>query len=150
MPFYCQLCNDTGRNADGCSICECRTYRGYLQRRENEEARRLVELLNIDRDVGVKHDQDKPHMNLLLQEVPNALVEVSKALRMGEEKYGRGNWRIVENKEDRYLAALMRHLVAIHQGEHKDSESGLSHLAHVAVNALFLLDGSVNEKENGS
>lgn len=89
---------------------------------------------------GIKHDQDKPHMNLLLQEVPNALVEVAKALRMGEEKYGRGNWRVVENKEDRYLAALMRHLVAIHQGEKNDPESGLSHLAHVAVNALFLLD----------
>lgn len=92
---------------------------------------------------GLKHDQDKPHMNLLLQEVPNALVEVSRALRMGEEKYGRGNWRIVENKEDRYLAALMRHLVAIHQGEKNDPESGLSHLAHVAVNALFLLDSEV-------
>lgn len=94
---------------------------------------------------GVKNDQDKPHMNLLLQEVPNALVEVSKALRMGEEKYGRGNWRIVESKEDRYLAALMRHLVAIHQGEKNDPESGLSHLAHVAVNALFLLDSEKHQ-----
>ncbi|AJT60735.1 putative AAT_I superfamily protein [Citrobacter phage CVT22] len=89
---------------------------------------------------GVKHDQDKPHMNLLFQEVPNALVEVAKALRMGEIKYGRENWKKVDNLEDRYLAALLRHLIAIHQGEEKDQESGLNHLAHVAVNALFLLD----------
>lgn len=89
---------------------------------------------------GVKHDQDKPHMNLLFQEVPNALVEVSKALRMGELKYGRENWKKVEHLEDRYLAALLRHLVAIQMGEKQDKESGLSHLAHVAVNAMFLLD----------
>lgn len=92
---------------------------------------------------GVKYDQDKPHMNLLLQEIPNALVEVSECLRIGEQKYGRGNWRKVENKEDRYLAALMRHLTAYYKGERTDPESGKSHLAHVAVNALFLLDSEV-------
>lgn len=94
---------------------------------------------------GVKHDQDKPHMNLLFQEIPNALVEVAKALRMGELKYGRENWKKVENLEDRYLAALLRHLVAIQMGEKQDKESGLSHLAHVAVNAMFLLDHEVNK-----
>lgn len=98
---------------------------------------------------GVKHDQDKPHMNLLFQEVPNALVEVAKALRMGELKYGRENWKKVENLEDRYLAAMLRHLVAIQMGEKQDKESGLSHLAHVVVNAMFLLDYEVrSEKEN--
>lgn len=97
---------------------------------------------------GVKHDQDKPHMNLLFQEVPNALVEVSKALRMGELKYGRENWKKVDNLEDRYLAALLRHLVAIQMGEKQDKESGLSHLAHVAVNAMFLLDYEVRGGKN--
>lgn len=97
---------------------------------------------------GVKHDQDKPHMNLLFQEVPNALVEVAKALRMGELKYGRENWKKVDNLEDRYLAALLRHLVAIQMGEKQDKESGLSHLAHVAVNAMFLLDYEVRGGKN--
>lgn len=91
--------------------------------------------------IGHKDDSGKPHMNLLLQEIPNALEEISNCLRLGEQKYGRGNWKRVENKEDRYLAALLRHLTAYHKGEKKDPESGRSHLAHVAVNSLFLLDG---------
>lgn len=107
------------------------------------DAKKLKEY--FEQATGVKHDQDKPHMNLLLQEIPNALVEVSKALRMGELKYGRENWKKVDNLEDRYLAALLRHLVAIQMGEKQDKESGLSHLAHVAVNALFLLDNEASK-----
>lgn len=122
----------------------------FITQKEVEYYTKLgYEIILGDRAVGIKHDQDKPHMNLLLQEVPNALVEVSKALRMGELKYGRENWKKVENPEDRYLAALLRHLVAIQMGEKQDKESGLSHLAHVAVNAMFLLDYEVrSEKEN--
>ena len=89
---------------------------------------------------GIKFDADKPQMNLLFQEVPTALIKVSECLSVGEKKYGRGNWKAVDNLEDRYLAALTRHLTAYYQGEKVDAESGKSHLAHVAVNALFLLD----------
>lgn len=120
---------------------------GYCERHGKSPFNRfgrceVCEIFDI-KPVGVKHDQDKTHMNLLFQEVPNALVEVSKALRMGELKYGRENWKKVDNLEDRYLAALLRHLVAIQMGEKQDKESGLSHLAHVAVNAMFLLDYEV-------
>ncbi len=89
---------------------------------------------------GVKYDTGKADMGLLFVEVPYALEETSKALQMGSEKYGVGNWLKVENGEERYLSALIRHLTAYHQGEKLDKESGLSHLAHAAVNALFILD----------
>ncbi len=79
-------------------------------------------------------------MGLLFREVPYALEELSRALQMGSEKYGVGNWLKVEDGNNRYLSALVRHLTAYHQGELLDKESGLSHLAHVAVNALFILD----------
>lgn len=82
-------------------------------------------------------------MNLLFQEIPNALLELSRALRMGEEKYSRGNWKLIDNREDRYLAALLRHLIAYQMGELVDEESGLSHLTHAAVNAMFLVEGEV-------
>ena len=89
---------------------------------------------------GIKYDTGKNDMGLLFREVPYALEELSRALQMGSEKYGVGNWLKVEDGNNRYLSALVRHLTAYHQGELLDKESGLSHLAHVAVNSLFILD----------
>ena len=89
---------------------------------------------------GIKYDTGKVDMGLLFREVPYALEETSKALQMGSEKYGVGNWLKVEDGNSRYLSALVRHLTAYYQGEKLDKESGLSHLAHAATNALFLLD----------
>jgi hypothetical protein len=95
---------------------------------------------------GRKFDGEKPRLNLLMQEVPYGLEQLALTLQLGEDKYGRGNWREVENKEDRYLAALLRHLVAYNKGEKLDPESGLSHLAHVASNAMFLLDNEASKQ----
>ncbi len=87
-------------------------------------------------------------MGLLFVEVPYALEETSKALQMGSEKYGVGNWLKVENGNSRYLSAMVRHLTAYYQGEKLDKESGLSHLAHMAVNALFILDLEMRNDDN--
>lgn len=89
---------------------------------------------------GIKYDTGKVDMGLLFREVPYALEETSKALQMGSEKYGVGNWLKVEDGNSRYLSALVRHITAYYQGEAIDKESGLSHLAHAAVNAMFILD----------
>lgn len=97
---------------------------------------------------GIKYDTGKNDMGLLFREVPYALEELSKALQMGSEKYGVGNWLKVEDGNNRYLSALVRHLTAYHQGELLDKESGLSHLAHVAVNALFILDLETRNDHN--
>jgi hypothetical protein len=40
----------------------------------------------------------------------------------------------------RYTAALLRHLAAREQGEVCDPESGLLHAAHMACNAMFILE----------
>ena len=40
----------------------------------------------------------------------------------------------------RPLAAAMRHIMAFNDGEDKDPESGLSHLAHAACCIMFLLE----------
>jgi hypothetical protein len=83
---------------------------------------------------GKKFDNDKLRWDLL----PIDCVEdVVKILSFGAKKYGSNNWQGVE--PDRYYAALMRHLSASRQGELNDSESGLSHMAHVMCNVVFLL-----------
>lgn len=96
---------------------------------------------------GLKLDADKPRMDLLPFE---ALEEVAKVLTFGAKKYADNNWQKVDCAESRYTAALLRHLVAVQRGDKVDAESGLSHAAHMATNALFILWFELQkEKKNG-
>lgn len=54
-------------------------------------------------------------------------------LKHGSLKYGRSNWHAADLNEgvERYLAAAMRHILALFDGEFIDEESGLPHTAHV-------------------
>jgi hypothetical protein len=85
---------------------------------------------------AVKYDADKPDWSL----VPMHVVEyIAKVMTFGAKKYARDGWKSLPDFENRYLAALLRHLVAYQNGEFTDPESGLPHLAHVLTNATFLL-----------
>lgn len=99
---------------------------------------------------GMKYDKGKPRMELLVQGCPNAMEQVATVLTFGAEKYAAHSWQTVPNGDDRYLAALLRHLTAIGKGEQADPESGLSHLAHVACNALFILELECQKKTGAS
>jgi hypothetical protein len=85
---------------------------------------------------GTKHDEGKLRWDLVPWE---AIEEVVRVYTHGADKYGDNNWMGLEDAENRYFAALMRHLVAWRNGEHIDPDSGLKHLAQVAWNALALL-----------
>lgn len=97
--------------------------------------------------LGKKLDTGKPRMDLVLREVPNVLGGLAMALGYGAEKYGVGNWLEVEDAKNRYTAALLRHLVSHHLGEHDDDESGISHLACALVNIAFLYELEVRGEE---
>ena len=85
---------------------------------------------------GMKNDQDKNRLDLI---EPEFIEGVGEVLTFGAKKYEPNNWQKVENPEDRYYAAALRHLLAWRRGEKTDEESGLSHLKHVATNIMFLL-----------
>jgi len=85
---------------------------------------------------AMKFDQDKLPLNLLSTEAMNQTAAV---LKFGAQKYAEHNWRS-GFKWSRPLAAAMRHLTAFNDGEDKDPESGLSHLAHAACCIMFLLE----------
>lgn len=87
--------------------------------------------------IGTKHDQGKPILGAV---PPHAELAVGRVLTFGAEKYARGNWDKVEDHENRYMDAALRHLNAHRRGELTDSESGESHLAHAACCILFMLD----------
>jgi hypothetical protein len=88
---------------------------------------------------GVKHDASRLRWSLL----PWAALEVVvQLLEYGAKKYpALNNWKHVENAEQRYLDALTRHVAEAqkHGVFALDPETGLPHLAAVAVNSLFLL-----------
>ncbi len=62
----------------------------------------------------------------------------------GAEKYEDWNWR-KGMAHSRLVSALQRHLMAHQMGEDKDPESGHTHLAHMACNALMLLGSYLSE-----
>ena len=83
---------------------------------------------------GLKYDDGKPMLDLI---PPDAVMAIGHVMTYGAQKYGPNNWQGVESS--RYVAELLRHLMAYHAGERRDPESGMPHLWHVATNAAFLV-----------
>ncbi len=71
------------------------------------------------------------------------LYEASKVLDFGAKKYAAHNWRL-GMKWSRLIAAALRHYSAHAQGQEKDPETGLPHLAHFSCCVLFLLAYTLN------
>lgn len=91
---------------------------------------------SIKKIKGYKEDREKPRWDLLPFKSIKKLVDV---LTLGEKKYSKDNWKYVDDANQRYFAAAMRHLTSWWEGEKKDPETNLSHLAHVGCCILFLL-----------
>lgn len=86
----------------------------------------------------MKFDKGKARASLPFKDFPLALQELAKVSTMGANKYTAHSWKTVSNAEERYEDAFCRHFIQ-HWNEDVDTESGFSHLAHVAWNALALL-----------
>ena len=93
--------------------------------------------------VATKHDGGKTNWSLLPWD---AVEEIIKVLQFGAGKYSPWNW--AENggfKFDRLFNSSMRHFVAwFWYREDADPETGLSHMAHLGCNVLFLLHYGLN------
>lgn len=91
-------------------------------------------------DQSRKFDGDKLRYELI---PPEPLEELAKVLTYGAKKYAANSWQKVEPFEDRYYAALMRHLAEWRKGYDHDDESGLLHLSHAFCCLMFLLTNEV-------
>lgn len=103
----------------------------------------LGELMGKDlHKPGEKDDSKKPDASLLLDFGP-AFMEMAKLSTFGAGKYSRGGWKEVPEAEERYTAALVRHLLSESKGE-IDDETGLLHATAVLWNAaarlMFILE----------
>lgn len=86
-------------------------------------------------DIAIKHDAGKIPMELL---PAPALEEIARVLQFGAKKYAAWNWAKGFGWT-RLAGAALRHLFAWVNGEDRDPESGLSHLAHAGCCILFLI-----------
>lgn len=83
---------------------------------------------------------DKKDKKLRWELLPLREVEdIIKVLMLGAEKYDDFNWQHLDNLQERYWAAGIRHMTAWKQGEKLDKESGENHLAHALCCMLFCL-----------
>lgn len=96
---------------------------------------------------GAKDDKGKPMAGVLL-DFSRALQTVVDVGTYGAKKYKRTGWATVPEGSQRYLDAMMRHLLAMDvDPDGLDKETGLPHLAHVAWNALAVLELQARRKE---
>ena len=96
---------------------------------------------------GAKDDNGKPMAGVLL-DFSRALQTVVDVGTYGAKKYTRTGWATVPEGSQRYLDAMMRHLLAMDvDPDGLDKETGLPHLAHVAWNALAVLELQARRKE---
>jgi len=84
---------------------------------------------------GHKDDDGKMPWHLLPFDAVRQVVAV---LKFGAQKYAPRNWEQGMDW-DRPFSAAMRHLTAWYEGEDKDPETGLSHIAHALCCLLFLM-----------
>lgn len=85
---------------------------------------------------GRKDDSAKRRYSLLPTGTVNSVVDV---LEFGSQKYADNNWQKVPNARTRYYDAALRHIDAWYNGELRDSETGLPHLAHAICCLMFLM-----------
>lgn len=96
---------------------------------------------------GAKDDKGKPMAGVLL-DFSRALQTVVDVGTYGAKKYTRLGWATVPEGSQRYLDAMMRHLLAMDvDPDGLDPETGLPHLAHIAWNALAVLELQARRKE---
>ena len=89
---------------------------------------------------GVKDDREKPMMGVVFRDFARALEAVGDVGTYGVRKYAAHGWETVPEADRRYMDAMIRHMLSHLQGEDRDPESDLDHLAHMAWNALCVLE----------
>ena len=97
----------------------------------------------------MKYDGGKPLAAIPFEDFNDAIKELIRVCTFGANKYARSSWKNVENAERRYKDAMARHFIDQFV-EDKDEESGLYHKAHLAWNALAVLQLEIERKRNSA
>ncbi len=85
---------------------------------------------------ATRKDGDKNQLGLIS---PFAIEHMGKVLTFGAKKYDRHNWRKGMDWS-RCIDSLKRHMLEFEKSKDRDDETGELHMAHIMVNAMFLLE----------
>lgn len=110
---------------------------------------------------GRKDDGGKLDVTLFFDDLPHAIEAVTEVLQWAITKkqpvpYERGSWQGVTDFQRRYRGAHLRHQLnaakaakenknAIEQ--QRDHETGLLELAHIATDAMFMLEKAIRAQK---
>jgi len=105
--------------------------------------------VEVQKPVQQKETTGKIPLQFVLVDMANEILDMGKVMKFGFDKYKEEcGWRRVPIRE--YQGAVERHLNAFHRGEVVDEESQCYHLAHAAINCMFMLylSKEQNDKES--
>ena len=94
--------------------------------------------------------QSNPKDDVGSQKVPisvlpaQVVLETALALYEGDRKYGKGNYRAIGVRASVYYDACFRHLMAWHEGQDVDPDSGISHVTKAIAGLMVLRDSMMN------
>lgn len=97
-----------------------------------------------EKNEGKKDDKWKTMFSLI---PARAEAEVAKVLTFGAAKYGRDNWRFLEDLKIRTMDAALRHISETRLGKKTDNESGLHPIAHAICELLFFLEHELDKNK---
>ena len=118
----------------------------FLEKGNNSESK-SYDL--TDDGTGKKYDNGKPMVGTLTDVFSRALMAIGACIEYGTHKYPNPkNWQLVDNGIQRYRDAMIRHLLKYNAGIDKDEETKLPHLAHMAWNALAILELYMQEHKD--
>ena len=101
-----------------------------------------------DSEKSLNHNEGKPRLGLVIQDMSNAIEAMARVREMGSKKYTRLNWAVSMGKPEEKeflednLESIYRHLSDLKNSD-LDDESKCYHMAHVAVRACFALEYAI-------
>lgn len=144
MVAYKDNLSDAKRLADELSDIYKTTFKIMLDEDPITGCRELHKVGKVEDESaseGKKYDSNKPMTGTVLRVFPQAMNAIGACIRFGTTKYpDPNNWKKNTNALVRYNDSLVRHLTKHFLGKELDEETGLPHLAHVAWNALAILE----------
>ena len=102
-------------------------------------------MMTTEKDRGMKYDGGKILAAIPVKDFNLAIKAVAEVGTFGANKYKRSSWKTVPDAALRYEDALVRHQLEKEEVDY-DEESGLLHLAHMAWNALAILQLKLEEE----
>ena len=150
LKMFLDPCNSEGKHKfNKLAQQNIRTVKGVLDflLKDNSSESKSYNL--TDDGTGKKYDNGKSMVGTLTDVFSRALMAVGACIEYGTHKYPNPkNWQLVDDGIKRYRDAMMRHLLKYNAGIDKDEETKLPHLAHMAWNALAILELYMQEHKD--